>query len=164
MGVSGCGKSTVGRLLAEALGGDFAEGDAFHPAANVAKMAAGNPLDDDDRGPWLAAMTAAIGGWSRKGTPTVLSCSALKQCYRDTLRGDALDVVFVHLAGSRETIAARLAARLDHYMPAGLLDSQFAALEAPDETDAIVVSVDGEPRSIVATIVERLRDWPVIPA
>ncbi len=164
MGVSGCGKSTVGKLLAEALGGDFAEGDAFHPAANVAKMAAGNPLDDDDRGPWLGAMAAAIADWNRKGRPTVLSCSALKRRYRETLRGTVPDVVFVHLAGMRETIAARLAARRDHYMPAGLLDSQFAALEPPDAAEAIVVPVEGEPAVIVAVIVERLRDWPAIPA
>ena len=130
MGVSGCGKSTVAALLAGRLGWDFEEGDDLHPAANVAKMAAGHPLDDADRRPWLAAVAAWIRQHTDAGRPGIITCSALKKSYRDVLRGDR--VMFVYLAGTREQIAARLAARHGHFMPPALLDSQFATLEPPD--------------------------------
>jgi gluconokinase len=140
MGVSGCGKSTVAGLLAGRLGWDFAEGDDLHPAANVAKMASGHQLDDEARWPWLAK----VADWIREHTdvrrPGIITCSALKQSYRDLLRGER--VVFVYLAGTREQIAGRLAARHGHYMPASLLDSQFDALEAPTpEENSITVDI-----------------------
>ncbi|MGH8860726.1 MAG: gluconokinase [Jatrophihabitantaceae bacterium] len=129
MGVSGCGKSTVAGVLAGRLGWDFGEGDDLHPPANVAKMAAGHALTDEDRRPWLER----VAGWIREhtdaGRPGIITCSALKRRYRDVLRGD--DVTFVHLDGAKEQIAARLAARHGHYMSASLLDSQFADLEPP---------------------------------
>jgi gluconokinase len=124
MGVTGCGKSTVGAALAARLGVPYADADEFHGAANVAKMSAGVPLDDEDRWPWLRA----IGAWlaARDG---VVSCSALKRAYRDVLREQAPDAFFVHLHGDRETVRRRVAGRATHFMPASLVDSQFAALE-----------------------------------
>ncbi|HEV7625591.1 MAG TPA: gluconokinase [Streptomyces sp.] len=145
MGVAGTGKTTVGALLADALKVPYAEADAFHPPANVAKMTAGTPLDDTDREPWLDA----IGSWAheREGLGGVVSCSALKRAYRDRLRAAAPDVFFVHLAGDRTLIGRRMEQRQDHFMPPSLLDSQFAALEPlePDERGAAVsVQVDAE--------------------
>ena len=138
MGVCGSGKTAVGRALAADLGWTFFDGDDFHPPANVAKMAAGAPLDDADRWPWLDRLGDEITAVNERGADAVLACSALKQAYRDRLvRGD--DVRFVHLCGDRDTIAARLAARSHRYMPPKLLDSQFATLEAPN--DAVVVDV-----------------------
>lgn len=155
MGVAGCGKSTVGPLIARAIGGDFAEGDTFHPPANVAKMSRGEPLDDSDRMPWLAAMADAIRGWRGKDRPTVLACSALRQRYRDILAGGSADVRFVFLRGTQATIADRIGRRRDHFMPPSLLASQFAALEEP--ADAIAVDVGGTPETIAAAALERLR-------
>lgn len=155
MGVSGCGKSTVGKLIAEALNARYAEGDSFHPPANVEKMRGGQPLDDDDRAPWLAAMAAAIRDWNTKGETVVLACSALKRRYRDVLRSGG-DVRFIHLAGDKALIAARLAARTGHYMPPTLLDSQFATLEPPDDDEAITVSVDGSAEMIAQRALERI--------
>jgi gluconokinase len=129
MGVSGCGKSTVAGLLAGRLGWEFEEGDDLHPAANVDKMASGHQLDDEDRWPWLAKVAEWIGEHVDAGRPGIVTCSALKRSYRDVLRRER--VVFVYLAGTREQIARRLAARHGHYMPASLLDSQFDALEPP---------------------------------
>jgi gluconokinase len=131
MGVSGSGKSTVGAALAHRLGVPFADADSFHPAANVAKMAAGTPLDDDDRRPWLDA----VGQWLADHDNGVMSCSALKRRYRDQLRSYRADIAFLHLTGSPEAIGARQAGRPGHFMPASLLKSQFDALEplAPDE-------------------------------
>jgi gluconokinase len=147
MGVSGSGKSTVGGLLAERLGVPYAEADDFHPAANIAKMSAGHPLDDADRAPWLDA----IAGWTaeRGDRGGVVSCSALRRRYRDRLRRDAPDLFFLHLAGPPELIASRLAARTRHFMPSGLLASQFETLEPlePDESGA-VVPIDGGPQQI----------------
>jgi len=154
MGVSGVGKTTVGRLLADAIGGDYQEGDAFHPPGNVAKMRGGTPLDDADRMPWLRAMAVAIGEWLARERPTVLSCSALKQAYRDVLVDGRSGIAFVHLAGPRDLIAERLAARAGHYMPATLLDSQLAILEPP--ADAITVAVDRPPVVLVGEIRSRL--------
>ncbi len=156
MGVSGCGKTTVGPRLATALDGDYAEGDTFHLPANVAKMKSGQALDDTDRKPWLEAMAAAIADWSRGPRPTVLSCSALKRRYRDILRTGSPALRFVYLAGDKALIAARLAARKGHFMPATLLDSQLAALEPPGDDEAITISIDQPPDAIVAEAVERL--------
>jgi gluconokinase len=139
MGVSGCGKSTVAGLLAGRLGWDFEEGDDLHPAANVDKMASGEPLDDEDRWPWLAKVAGWITVHTDAGRPGIITCSALKKGYRDVLRGE--HVVFVYLAGTREQIARRLAARHGHYMPESLLDSQFEALEPPTPEE-ISITVD----------------------
>ena len=139
MGVSGCGKTVVGSNLAQRLGARFIDADDLHPPANVEKMRAGVPLEDADRAPWLALLNAKLREAVAAGDPVVLACSALKQRYRDALAAGVPGLRFVHLAGSRETIAARLAARRHRYMPATLLDSQFAALEPP--ADAIVIDV-----------------------
>ncbi len=155
MGVAGCGKSTVGPMIAEALGGAFAEGDQFHPPANVAKMSSGQPLDDSDRMPWLAAMAEAIRGWRRQPQPTVLACSALRQRYREILADGSDEVRFVYLRGTQDVIADRMARRRNHFMPPSLLTSQFATLEEP--ADAIVVDVGGEPSAIAAAALARLR-------
>jgi gluconokinase len=154
MGVSGSGKTTVGVPLAQALGGEFVEGDDYHPPANVAKMRQGIPLDDADRRPWLETLSAEIGRWLSAGRTVVLACSALKRSYRAILRGERPGVRFVHLTGSAPLIRARLAGRRGHYMPASLLDSQLAALEEP--LDAIVVAVDRPPAEIVAGILTAL--------
>jgi gluconokinase len=132
MGVCGCGKTTVGKALAAALGWRFFDADDFHPPASIEKMAAGIPLTDTDRWPWLDRLAAEMGAIERAGGHAVLACSALRQAYRDRL-AVAGDVRFAHLRGDRATIAARVAARPGHYMPATLVDSQFAALELPAE-------------------------------
>ncbi|HEV7649229.1 MAG TPA: gluconokinase [Actinophytocola sp.] len=137
MGVTGSGKTTVAAALARRLGLPFADADGFHSAANVAKMAAGVPLDDEDRGPWLRA----IGEWlATQDGGGVVSCSALKRAYRDSLRERAPDAFFVHLHGDRETVRRRVAGRPGHFMPASLVDSQFAALEplAADERGVVL--------------------------
>lgn len=155
MGVSGCGKSTVGASLAAAIGGQFIDGDDLHPAANVAKMAAGHPLNDNDRAPWLVKVGQALHG----GTgPVVVGCSALKCRYRDVIRQEAdQPVIFVHLAGSRDILLARMAARTGHFMPASLLDSQLAALEAPNkQEDAVTVNIDQTPDAILAQILREI--------
>jgi len=149
MGVSGCGKTTVGRMLGEALGWPFFDADDFHPEANVAKMRAGIPLTDDDRWPWLDRLVAEMGAIDHRGDHAVLGCSALRQAYRDRL-ARAGDVRFVYLKGDRDTIAARLASRSGHYMPPTLLDSQLATLEEP--TDAIVVDIRLSAEEQVAAI------------
>jgi gluconokinase len=139
MGVSGCGKTEVGRSLAQRLGASFIDADDLHPPANVEKMRRGIPLDDADRAPWLGLLNARLREAVAAGRPVVLACSALKQRYRDMLAAGVPGLRFVHLSGSRELIAARLAARRHRYMPASLLDSQFAALEPP--ADAITIDV-----------------------
>ena len=154
MGVSGSGKTTVGRRLADALGAEFAEGDAYHPPANVEKMRNGIPLDDADREPWLERLSTEIGGWLEAGRNVVLACSALKQRYRDILKAGRPDVRFVYLRGSESQIHDRLARRRGHYMPASLLASQFAALEEPD--DAITVDIGHPPDEIVTSILAGL--------
>src|SRR3954451_15957483 len=157
MGVSGSGKTTVGALLAGRLGWTYAEGDDFQPAANVAKMAAGHALTDEDRWPWLTAIGAWIDERRGSGEPGVVTCSALKRSYRDFLRRGRPEARVVYLHGSRELIAARLVARHGHFFKAGLLDTQFADLEepAPDE-DVLVVSVEGTPTDVVDQIVTGL--------
>jgi gluconokinase len=154
MGVSGTGKTAVGTRLARALGGEFVEGDDYHPPANVEKMRSGVPLDDADRQPWLETLSREIGKWLDAGKTVVLACSALKQHYRDILKAGRAGVRFVHLEGDKDLIRSRLAKRRGHYMPASLLDSQFAALEEP--RDAITVSVEATPDEIVAEIVKQL--------
>ena len=138
MGVSGSGKTTVGRALAAALGWPFYDADDFHPPANVAKMAAGQPLTDEDRWPWLDSIAAAMQRIDASGGNAVLACSALRQVYRDRI-APAGDVRFVYLEGDYDTIAARVAERTHRYMPASLLASQFATLEPP--RDAITVDI-----------------------
>jgi gluconokinase len=157
MGVSGSGKTTVGKALAERLGFAFRDGDKFHPAQNVEKMRAGIPLDDSDRAPWLAAIAAWIDEMRGANRHGIVACSALKRAYRDVIVGERADVRLVYLKGSLELIARRMAARRDHFMPASLLASQFAALEEPrDDEGAIVVPIAAEPAEIVKRIVARL--------
>ncbi len=153
MGVSGCGKSEVGTRLAQALGAAFIEGDRFHPAANVRKMSAGIPLTDADREGWLARLAAELAHGCADGRSVVLACSALKRAYRDTLRASGCAVNFVHLAGERATIAARMDARAGHYMPLSLLDSQLCDLE-PLQADerGIVLDVEEAPEVLVERI------------
>ena len=150
MGVSGSGKSTIGALLAERLGWPFADADGFHPPENVAKMAAGTPLTDEDRRPWLDAIAAHIGAARKAGRPVVVACSALRRAYRDRLRAGHGDLIFLHLSGAPEVIAERQAARQGHFMPPSLMASQFATLEdISDEPDALAVSVAAEPQAVV---------------
>ncbi|WP_432134578.1 MULTISPECIES: gluconokinase [unclassified Streptomyces] len=159
MGVSGTGKTTIGPLVAARLGVPYAEGDAFHPPANIAKMSDGVPLGDEDRWPWLDA----IGAWahSRSGLGGVVSCSALKRSYRDRLRAAAPDVLFLHLTGDRELIAGRMGQRRGHFMPTALLDSQFATLQplAADEA-GVSVDVGGSPEEIADRAVRALDRLP----
>jgi gluconokinase len=151
MGVSGSGKTTVARLLADRLGWDLGEGDDLHPAVNVAKMAAGQPLSDDDRWPWLDLVAAWIDDHRARSRPGVITCSALRRRYRDVLRRP--DVLFVLLNGDRELLAGRLAARTGHFMPVALLDSQLATLEVPGpDENAVVIDVDGDPAAIAARV------------
>jgi gluconokinase len=151
MGVSGSGKNTVGEVLAERLGFEFIDGDDYHPAENVAKMAAGTPLTDADRWPWLDRLNSLLKG----KTNAVLACSALKAAYRERLRQGIHDFRIVYLEGSEALIAKRVAARKHRYMPASLLASQFAALEPP--RDAITVNVGGTPEEAVAEALRQLR-------
>ena len=141
MGVSGCGKTTVGQALAHHLGCEFAEGDQFHPPQNVAKMAAGTPLTDDDRWGWLKTLSARMAQARAKGQSLVLSCSALRKPYRDILREGAPRAWFVHLHGNIGVLHQRMASRPGHYMPPSLLQSQLDTLEMP-EADERVVSLD----------------------
>ncbi|MDJ0456932.1 gluconokinase [Arthrobacter sp. NQ7] len=156
MGVSGCGKSTVGALLGQRLGKPFFDGDDFHPAANKEKMAAGIPLTDADREPWLGrlgellARKEAGGG----GVPPIVACSALKRRYRDLLRNYAPDVVFIHLVGTPDTIGARMDARCHEFMPRTLLDSQFAALEELEGDEAHVIGDITQPLDVLVKSLE----------
>ncbi|MFF4313682.1 gluconokinase [Streptomyces sp. 900105755] len=159
MGVAGTGKTTIGPLLAARLGVPYAEGDDFHPPANIAKMSAGHPLDDADRWPWLDA----IGAWAhgRAGLGGVVSSSALKRSYRDRLRAAAPGIVFLHLSGDRQLIEDRMSHRQGHFMPTALLDSQFATLQPlePDEA-GVAVEVSGTPEEITARAVRALEALP----
>ncbi|WP_431245234.1 gluconokinase [Leifsonia xyli] len=157
MGVSGSGKSTVGQLLARRLGVPFVDGDALHPPANVAKMASGHPLTDEDRIPWLHAVGRALADTAPEGT--VVACSALKRAYRDLIRAEAPDAVFAELDGSRELLAGRMAARPGHFMPVSLLDSQLATLE-PLQQDEVGARFDvgSPPQELADAIAARLTD------
>ncbi|TFW31413.1 gluconokinase [Duganella callida] len=157
MGVSGCGKSSVGLQLAGALQVPFLEGDTYHSYANVAKMSAGVPLTDADRADWLWALHREIREARLKGNGVVLSCSALKRRYRDLLRSADPELRFAHLAGPRELIAERMAARKDHYMPPALLDSQLAALEPLEDDEAgVVLDITQAPAQLVQQIMQPL--------
>jgi gluconokinase len=157
MGVAGAGKTAVGTLLADALGVAYLDGDDLHPTDNVRLMERGIPLTDEDRRPWLAAIAARIAQAKQTHTGLVVSCSALKRAYRDTLRGGDAGMQFVHLLGDAPLIAQRLARRAGHFMPAALLDSQLATLEVPaPEEHAWTFDVADTPESIVAEIVRRL--------
>jgi carbohydrate kinase (thermoresistant glucokinase family) len=143
IGVSGAGKTTVGQHLAKRLGWKFEGGDRLHPPANVAKMKSGQPLTDADREPWLAAVAKVVDDWRARGARGVITCSALKRSYRRQIVGDRRNVRLVYLDGSRELIAARLAGRQGHFMPARLLDSQLTTLEPPGpDEDPITISID----------------------
>ncbi|MHA6830995.1 gluconokinase [Ralstonia pseudosolanacearum] len=156
MGVSGCGKSTVGRMIAERLGCAFRDGDEFHSEANRAKMHAGIPLNDDDRKPWLETIRAYMDETTAGGRSLVVACSALKERYRDVLCGGPSDsTAFVYLKGDFELLQNRLAARKDHFFNPALLRSQFDALEEP--ADAIVVDIGLPPETAVQQAVEQLQ-------
>ncbi len=156
MGVAGSGKSTIGAAFARALGIPFVEGDDYHPAENVRRMALGIPLTDADRLPWLRVLVVRIGEAKDAGTGLVLACSALRRSYRDILRAEAPELRFIFLKGNRTVIGERLAGRRGHFMPPSLLDSQFATLEepAPDER-AWVCDVSQAPQDIVDALVTR---------
>lgn len=157
MGVSGSGKSTIGLLVADALGVPFIDGDSLHPIANVTKMAAGNPLTDEDRWPWLALVGEALADATQTGL--VVACSALKRAYRDAILAEAPAAVFLHLSGSREVLSARLEGRSGHFMPISLLDSQLATLEEPgDDEPRVVVNVGAPVETVVAAAVEGIRE------
>ena len=158
MGVSGCGKSTVGGVLAGHLGWDLGEGDDLHPQENVDKMATGHPLTDDDRWPWLVRVHEWLAEHVRAGRPGVITCSALKRSYRDLLLdGLAEHVVFVYLRGDRASLLARLRARQGHFMPTALLDSQLAALEPPGPDEpAITVDIGSSATVQAQQIVDML--------
>ncbi len=159
MGVSGSGKSTIGALLAERLAGEFQDGDRFHPPSNVEKMQKGIPLSDADRLPWLEAIAAWIDEARATGRQAVVACSALKRHYREILIGRRPDVRLVYLKGDEALIAGRLVKRKGHFMPQGLLKSQFVALEEPGAAEKpIIVEIDRSPAEIVEEIVASLRD------
>jgi gluconokinase len=157
MGVSGSGKTTIASRLAERLQWSFEDGDKFHPKANVEKMSAGHPLTDEDRWPWLNAIADEIERVCRAGEHAVIACSALKRTYRDVLLRGRDDVRIVFLNGTQQLIAHRLSLRKDHFMPPGLLDSQFRTLEPPGfDENAIDVSIDAPVDMIVDDIVSKL--------
>jgi gluconokinase len=157
MGVSSCGKSTVAALLARRFGWDFIDGDDLHPAANVAKMRAGTPLDDHDRQPWLEKIAATLEAWRAVGKSGVIACSALHKDYRNTIRAGKEDVVFVYLRGDQALFAQRIAARQGHFMPPTLLASQFATLEEPEASEhAITVDAALPPEVLVERVVRAL--------
>lgn len=163
MGVSGSGKSTTGEALASLTGGTFLDGDDYHPPANKEKMAAGTPLTDDDRWPWLDRLReVGLEHLMQGESPVIIACSALKQVYRDRLLADwtaqNISANMVHLVGSRELISDRLSVRQHEYMPATLLDSQFATLEQPQDGEGIIeVSVNASPSEIAKRICETLK-------
>jgi gluconokinase len=154
MGVSGSGKTTVGRMLADHLGWEFDDGDALHPAANRDKMSRGVPLTDADRAPWLRRVRRLIESRTQRQINAIVACSALKRAYRDTIVVDPAQVRVVYLKGSQELIARRLAARVGHFMPPSLLPSQFEALEEP--SGATTVDISGTPEQTVNAIIAAL--------
>lgn len=163
MGVSGSGKTTIARGIADRLGWDLLEGDKFHPPANVEKMSRGIPLDDADRLPWLRAIAAQIDEHRAAGRSAVVACSALKRSYRDILIDARPDVVLVYLRGSQELIGERMAARHGHFMPPALLDSQFATLQEPGPDEhPIVVTVALPPEAIVNAVITAMQQRGLI--
>jgi gluconokinase len=159
MGVSGSGKTSVGRVLADRLRWAFEDADDWHPAANVEKMRSGIALTEADRAPWIAALANAIAGWVAGRRDVVLACSSLRKWYRDALRSAASDpqiVRFVYLKGTYDAIDQRLRARTTHFMPESLLQSQFATLEEPDQAEALVIDVSLPVDAIVETIISEL--------
>ncbi|PPG38365.1 transferase [Pseudoclavibacter sp. RFBA6] len=157
MGVQGTGKTTIGSALAERLGVTFIDSDDLHPIANKAKMAAGTPLEDEDRVPWLKVVGATIAANEAEGRTTIVACSALKRWYRELLRSSVPELQFVHLAGRRDLVASRLATRQHEYMPTTLLDSQFEVLEPLAAWEAgVVVDVADTPAEIVEAVVDYL--------
>lgn len=158
MGVAGCGKSTVGSLVAGELCTEFVDADTLHPAENVAKMAAGTPLTDDDRWHWLALVGARIAEAAEAGRGIVVACSALRRAYRDAIvQAARVDTTFVHLHADAETLASRIAGRIDHFMPASLLASQLSTLEPLEEDEAgFTVDVVPTPSLVAAEIARRL--------
>lgn len=158
MGVSGVGKTTVAMLLAERLGLPYAEADDFHPAANIAKMSAGIPLNDQDRDPWLRGIGAWLRDRGQAGTGGVVTCSALKRRYRDLLREYCSEAFFLHLSGGHELVEDRMSHRVGHFMPTSLLDSQYATLEPllADERGT-VLDVGATPEELVEMAVARLQ-------
>ena len=162
MGVSGCGKSTIGKRLGAALNWPFRDADTFHPEANIAKMKGGLALDDADRAPWLAAIADWIDGHRRDGTQAIVSCSALKHRYRIVLLRGRADVGLVYLKGSYALIGSRVSRRRSHFMPPALLKSQFDALEEPAANEnALVVPVRLTPKRIVEAVVTHFQLTPV---
>jgi carbohydrate kinase (thermoresistant glucokinase family) len=158
MGVSGSGKSTIGALIAHRLGVPFVDADSLHPTSNIEKMASGIPLTDEDRWPWLATVGQALA--TAKETGVVVACSALRRSYREAILAEAPASVFVHLSGSREVLASRLEGRSGHFMPSGLLDSQFATLEWLEADEpGVVVDISPAVPEILADAVERIRSY-----
>lgn len=155
MGVSGSGKTTVGKALAKHLGCPFYEGDVFHPPENVAKMASGIPLDDDDRAPWLARLRAIIVQHVARGETAVIACSALKMSYRQQLQVDN-QTRFIYLHGSYDLIWQRMQARPDHYMKPSMLQSQFDTLEPPTPDEALAIPIDQDLKTILKQITKNL--------
>ena len=151
MGVCGCGKTLIGKALAQAMGCRFVEGDEYHPAENVIRMRRGNPLTDEDRRGWLDAIAGEITQSDRAKTPVVIACSALKRAYRDRLRMASSRILFIHLETDRATATARTSLRKDHFMPASLVDSQFADLEPPLEDErAVTLDAALDPEELVS--------------
>jgi carbohydrate kinase (thermoresistant glucokinase family) len=157
MGVSGCGKTTIAELLSRELGWSYRDGDEFHPKANVEKMHSGTPLTDDDRWPWLKAIAAWIDERRNAGEHAIVTCSALKRAYRDILIGPHKDVGLIYLKGTEALIAERLSKRQHHFMPKGLLHSQFQTLQEPGADEhPITVSIVPTPEEIAAVILDQL--------
>jgi gluconokinase len=155
MGVSGCGKSTIAAEMARATGGEFLDADDFHPAANKEKMAAGIPLQDEDRWGWLDVLNAELRSRKDNPQPTFLACSALRRTYRDRLRKDLNTLSFVYLKGSKDLIRSRIESRVGHFMPPALLDSQFMTLEEPTDEEALVLSINQSQKEIVSEFLRR---------
>lgn len=155
MGVSGCGKTTIGQLLAQQLGWEFIESDDYHSAENIRKMARGVPLTDEDRQPWLESLHNVLHNFSAQERPVVMACSALRENYRNILADDLPGILFVYLKGSYALIEARLAARPAHFMKAGMLRSQFETLQEPE--DALALDIAQSPAEICRQITQHMK-------